>query len=92
MVGGRVGIWELAIIAAVVAVLISPFWRIFKRLGYPGWLSLLLLVPGVNLVVLYVAAFAARRAGGDAVQPTEVTDGDAIIEVEVPGKKSSRRS
>ncbi|GEM_PF-2566116 len=92
MFWGRIGVWEFAIIAAVVAVLISPFWRNFKRLGYPGWLSLLLLVPGVNLVVLYVAAHAARRAGRDTAEPTEVTDGTTVIEVEVPGKESSRRS
>ena len=47
-----------------VAVIILPFWKIFSKAGFSGWLSLLLLVPVVNLIVLYVIAFArwpARR-------------------------------
>ena len=46
------------------AVIILPFWKIFSNAGFSGWLSLLLLVPVVNLIVLYVIAFArwpARR-------------------------------
>ena len=44
----------------VVAVLvIVPFWRIFAKAGFSGWLSLLMVVPVANIVMLYVLAFSA---------------------------------
>jgi hypothetical protein len=44
------------IIVAVIAIV--PFWRICARLGYSPWLSLLILVPIANVVLLYFLAFA----------------------------------
>lgn len=44
------------ILLAVVVVI--PFWRICSRAGYPGVISLLILVPLANLVFLYFLAFA----------------------------------
>ena len=41
-----------------LAVVVAPYWVIFKKAGFPGALSLLVLVPIVNLVVLYVIAFS----------------------------------
>lgn len=41
-----------------IAVILPPFWKIFSRAGFSGWLSLLIFIPLVNLVVLYVVAFA----------------------------------
>jgi len=38
-------------------LIILPFWQIFTKAGFSGWWSLLMLVPGVNVVVLYVLAF-----------------------------------
>ena len=53
MIGAHV-IWTL--VMAVVVVI--PFWRICSKAGYPGWLSVLILIPLVNLVFLYVLAFS----------------------------------
>ncbi|HEX7927722.1 MAG TPA: hypothetical protein VF678_09030 [bacterium] len=39
-----------------IAVVI-PFWRLFQRLGYSPYLSLLMLVPFVNLGLMYYVAF-----------------------------------
>ncbi|MCK9516119.1 MAG: hypothetical protein M0Q87_08785 [Ottowia sp.] len=53
--------WFMLLIAVVVVL---PFWKIFSKAGFPGWLSLLMLVPLVNLITLYVIAFSrwpARR-------------------------------
>ncbi|TMQ02324.1 MAG: hypothetical protein E6J91_52575 [Deltaproteobacteria bacterium] len=44
------------LIVAVIATV--PFWRICKRVGYSPWLSLLILLPLVNLVFIYYVAFA----------------------------------
>jgi hypothetical protein len=61
------GLWTLALLLsfipvagglAVAGVSIWLFWRIAERRKFPGWISLLLLVPGVNLVVLGIIAWA----------------------------------
>jgi hypothetical protein len=45
----------IALLGAVAWVV--PFWRLFQRLGYSPFLSLLMLVPFVNLGLLYYIAF-----------------------------------
>jgi len=40
------------------AVVIAPYWQIFKKAGFPGALGLLMIVPLANLIVLYVVAFS----------------------------------
>ncbi|TGN40430.1 hypothetical protein [Marinobacter confluentis] len=55
-------LWMLLMAVAVVV----PVWRICQRAGYPGLLGLLILIPMVNLGLLYFLAFAdwpASRAG-----------------------------
>jgi hypothetical protein len=44
------------LIIAVVAVI--PFWRLCTRVGFSPWLSLLILVPLVNLGFVYYLAFS----------------------------------
>jgi uncharacterized membrane protein YhaH (DUF805 family) len=39
-------------------VLIIPYWKIFSKAGFSGWLSLLMVIPFANLIVLYVVAFS----------------------------------
>ena len=43
------------LIGAILIVI--PFWRICKRVGHSEWLSLLLLVPLVNIIFVYWLAF-----------------------------------
>lgn len=45
--------WLILLVIAVV-----PFWRICKRVGHSPWLSLLVLLPLVNLVFIYYLAFS----------------------------------
>ncbi len=52
MVGGP---WMMVVVGVLVVV---PVWRICTKAGYSGWLSLLVLVPIANLVLLYFLAFA----------------------------------
>lgn len=42
----------------VWAIVIVPFWQIFKKAGMTPALSLLMILPLVNLVMLYVLAFS----------------------------------
>jgi hypothetical protein len=48
---------------AVVPIGIIPFWQIFKKAGFAPALSLLIVIPGVNLIVLYVVAFSDWKVG-----------------------------
>jgi hypothetical protein len=45
--------WLIVTIIAVV-----PIWQICKRVGYSPWLSLLMLIPLVNLIFIYYLAFS----------------------------------
>lgn len=51
---GTMGIVWLVILALFIFV----YWKIFSKAGYSGWISLLLIVPLVNLIVIIWFAFA----------------------------------
>lgn len=55
----------------MVVMVILPMWKVTTKTGFPGALSLLILIPVANIVFLYVLAFAewpALRALKDQVQ------------------------
>lgn len=58
---GSFSIWHWIIVLFIVlfwlAIFVVPTWRIVRKAGFPGVLSLLALVPGVNLILLWVFAF-----------------------------------
>jgi hypothetical protein len=47
----------MMLIFAVLIVI--PFWFIFGKARYSKWLSLLMVVPVVNIIMLYVLGFSA---------------------------------
>jgi hypothetical protein len=42
----------------VMAVVLIPYWFIFKKAGFSPWLALLMFVPLANIIMLYFLAFA----------------------------------
>jgi hypothetical protein len=54
------GHWLWMLVVAIAVVI--PVWRICQRAGYPGWLGILILIPMVNLALLYFIAFAGWPA------------------------------
>jgi hypothetical protein len=55
--------WHLIVVSFILAflcvpLLIVPFWKIFKKAGFEPALSLLMLVPWVNIAMLFWLAFA----------------------------------
>jgi hypothetical protein len=57
---------ELLFFVIGIAIVIIPFWKIYAKAGFSKWLSLLMIVPLVNLIVLYVVSFStwpAHRGG-----------------------------
>jgi hypothetical protein len=45
-----------AIIGIFIAII--PYWFIFKKAGFSPWFGLLMVVPLINLIILYVLAFS----------------------------------
>ena len=39
-------------------IVIIPYWFIFKKAGFSGFLALLMFVPLINVIMLYFLAFA----------------------------------
>ena len=69
MMGWQMGFGWLFGGLVYVALVVVPFWQLWRRTGHSGWVSLLMLVPLVNLVLLWVLAFkdwpiAPHGAGG----------------------------
>ncbi len=63
---GAMFLW--ALIIGIITVV--PFWLIFSKAGFPGVLSLLILVPIANVVVLFYLAFAEWPALRERRQPS----------------------
>ncbi len=57
-IGVGMGMWMLWMLLMAVAVLVVPFWFIFSKAGYPKWLALLMIVPLINVFLLYFLALA----------------------------------
>lgn len=51
---GFMQLWMLLVLAIVVV----PFWRICRKAGYSGWLSLLVVIPLVNVIFFYFLGFS----------------------------------
>ena len=55
----------LFVLAAISAVIVIPFWRIFGKAGLGKELSLLMFIPFINVIALYYLAFAGWPSLGD---------------------------
>ena len=53
---------QLLLFLLGAAIIVIPFWKIYSKAGFSKWLSLLMIVPLVNLLVLYVVAFSTWPA------------------------------
>jgi len=54
----RVGPWEIILLLIIAVFVILPFWKIFAKAGFSGWLSLTQVVPFLNIFMLFFLAFA----------------------------------
>ena len=55
---GGISIWQLLIILLIIAIPILLFRPIAKKAGYSGWWAVVMLIPLVNLIMIWVFAFA----------------------------------
>ncbi len=58
----RIGEIELLLIVMIIiffaVIVVIPYWRIFGKAGFSPWLGLLMLVPLINVVMLYFLGFS----------------------------------
>ena len=56
------GIVELIAIFFILAIwlgaLVLPFWKIFGKAGFSPWFSLTMVVPLLNIIMLYYLGFS----------------------------------
>jgi hypothetical protein len=52
------GLPELLFLLVGGIVIIIPLWKVFSKAGYPGTLSLGMILPVVNIALLYFIAFS----------------------------------
>ena len=57
------------IFLAICPFKVPAYWMIFKKAGVEPALSLLTVIPGVQLVVLYYVALAEGKSGASYVPP-----------------------
>ena len=67
---GFVFLW----LVIVGLVIVLPFWKIFTKAGFPGPLAVLVIIPFVNILMIFFLAFAEwpalkGRSGGVPPQP-----------------------
>jgi hypothetical protein len=61
----------LLVILVFIPVVVLPYWMIFKKAGFAPALSLLIVIPLVNLIVLYVIAFSDWKADASRIPPIQ---------------------
>jgi hypothetical protein len=53
---GSLSIWHWIVVFVYVLVLIVPVAKILKKAGFSGWWSIVALIPGVNIIFLWIFA------------------------------------
>ena len=55
-----IGFFVFFVFFGIIAVLliVIPFWQIFKKAGFPGALSLIMLIPLGNIIMSFFLAFS----------------------------------
>lgn len=53
-----IGAPELLIVLMMALIGLVPFFQIFRKAGYPGLLAVLMLIPLVNVIMLFFLGFS----------------------------------
>jgi hypothetical protein len=54
----NLGMQEIIVLLFMALLIVWPFWRIFTKAGFTGWLAIGMLFPLVNLILVFYLAFA----------------------------------
>jgi len=53
----NMGIASLVVSLVFIVVFIVAWYKIFTKAGYPGWYTILMFIPAINLIIFLVFAF-----------------------------------
>lgn len=53
-------------------IVVIPYWKIYRKAGFSGWLALLMVIPLVRVVVLYIIAFSSWKTTLPTLSPYTV--------------------
>ena len=63
--------WHLILVFVVFLIIfplyVIPYWLIFRKAGFAPAISLLMVIPGVKLIVLYVIALSDWKADASRI-------------------------
>jgi len=71
---GTFGLLYWVIALAIVGFFLWIYARIARKAGFSGWWSLLVLVPLVNVVVIWIFAFTSWPAAANREKVAEIFD------------------
>ena len=73
---GLMALAELKILSfgVLLILVVFPSWKICEKAGFPGWYSLAVFFPMLNVFLLYYLAFASWPALEDAELDRSRTD------------------
>jgi hypothetical protein len=64
----------LIFVLVFIAVAVVPYWKILEKAGFSPALSLLMIVPLANIILLYYVAFAEWKPNSNrGIQPQQWT-------------------
>jgi hypothetical protein len=69
---GSLSIWHILVLLFFVFLYVYPIWRIPNKAGYSGTWFIFLLIPGVNMVMLWIFAsitWPVERRAEDNAKP-----------------------
>lgn len=58
MYGGKIGLPELLVLIVVIVLIVLPYVKIFQKAGHSGWLAICMLLPILNIIILFWFAFS----------------------------------
>ena len=56
---GGISIWQVLILLLIFLTTVVPFWQIYKKAGFNPWLSVLMIFPLLNVIMLFYLAFSS---------------------------------
>jgi hypothetical protein len=67
-------VFQMGLLVILVCAIMAPLpgcWRICQRAGWPGWMSLLVVIPVINAVAIFCLARSRRNQFSAALRRSD---------------------
>jgi hypothetical protein len=51
-------VFFVLLVGVLIVLVVLPYWKIFSKAGFPGWISISQLIPVLNIIILYYVAYS----------------------------------